>query len=435
MKRKDFENRDGSMRFNLTPIMSYGPREGIRADIMLDIRCAKNLDNIAYFPCKYRVTYRRIRAYYPAMDLTIEQFDTLHGQVRNQYLVETKRALLAGFERITDTINEILAKEAFTLDKLARHLSQGTKDSLFTAFDARIKELEDSGKIGSMNWYSCAKKSIEKFTKKDLTFSHITPEWLKKYQNRLLEEGKEFTTISINMRALRAILNQAKASGAITQAQYPFRSNERERDKYQIPEAAGIKRALSEVQLLEIFKYSLHPNDEKYRDLWIFSFYCNGANLSDILKFKYENITGNVLEWYRGKTLTTDRKKIKIRAVITDEMHDIINRYGQRDKKPGNYIFPYLKPGLAPLQEKIIMQDVIHRVNKRMKKIGKALGYGDVTTYWARHTFASISRRKEVSLFSISKSLGHKNLTTTQIYLDSLSDDELMENAAKMPRR
>ena len=133
------------------------------------------------------------------------------------------------------------------------------------------------------------------------------------------------------------------------------------------------------------------------------------------------------------KTLSTDPEKDKIRAVITEEMQAIINKYGNKDRQ--GYIFEFLTDGLSPLQERMIIQNLIHCVNRRMKKIGKALGYGDITSYWARHTFASISRRNDVKLFAISKSLGHKNLATTQVYLDSLSDDELIENAAKMPRR
>ena len=235
------------------------------------------------------------------------------------------------------------------------------------------------------------------------------------------------------MRALRSIINEGKAHGIISQSQYPFVI--KKNGKYSIPEGTGRKIALTTDQLMEVFNYQIYPDDEKWRDLWVFSFYCNGANLNDVLRFKYENVFGNCIEWFREKTIHQDKEKQKIRAVITEEMKQIIERYGNPDHKPGNYIFPYLSDKLTPIEERKIIQNVTHNINKKMHKIGQALGYGDITTYWTRHSWASISRTEGISTFAISKGMGHKNLKTTEIYLDSLSDDELIENAAKLPRR
>jgi integrase len=423
MKKEDFENLD------LTPIMDYGPLVGVTAAVVIDIRRKKD---DGYYPVKYRVTYDRKQDYYPAMDLTLQEFSDLHKQTKNPNLIKTKKLIKARFTHITGLIDDIVSKEPFELSKLAKRLSRGTEDHVLNAFDNRIADLNKQGKIGSVVWYTSAKNSIEKFTKHDITFSMVTPEWLRKYEKHLLDIGNEYTTISINMRAIRAICNIAKSSGVISEMQYPFEV--KRNGKYKIPEATGTKRALSEAQLYNVFDYPLTAADAKYRDLWIFSFYCAGVNIGDMLRFKWENISGNTIEWYRKKTISTDSKKIKIRAIITDEMRDIINKWGNTDKRPGAYIFDYLRPKLTPLEERKIIQNLIHTINKKMTKIGRALGYGDITTYFARHTWASISRRNDVSLFAISKSLGHKNLSTTQIYLDSLSDDELAENAAKMPR-
>jgi integrase len=434
MKREDFLNRDGSYKYNLAPIDSYGPHEGITADVILDIRREKVIDGVMYFPCKFRVTFKRKQAYYPCMDLTPEQFDKLHGTVRNSYINEAKNKYIKpGFQRITDEIGNILAKEPFTLELLAKRLSRGTNDSLLSAFDKRISDLKNDGKAGSVVWYTSAMNSIKSFTKKDLKLAEITPEWLKRYEKHMLEKKSEYTTISINMRALRAIINIARRDGIISEAQYPFEV--KKNGKYKIPEAMGTKRALTEDQLIKVFDYPLSASDQKYRDMWIFSFYCNGANIGDILRFKRENIKGNFIEWYRSKTIDTSDHKIKIRAMIAEEMREIIDRWGNTDKRPNAYLFDYLKPKMSPFEERMIIQNLTHCINKKMKTIGQDLGIGDITTYWARHTFASISRRKEVSLFSISKSLGHKSLSTTQTYLDSLADEEIIENASKLPRR
>lgn len=432
MATKNPEKYEHLKEYNLKPLFSFGPVEGVTASVILDVRREK-IQGVIYYPCKYRIGYAGKQVYYPCMDLTPDEFSRMHNTIRDPNLTKSRKLIEAGFNRIKKVIEEIMNKEPFSFDQLARRLSRGTEDSIFTAFDDRIAELDREGKIGSVVWYTSAKNSFKNFDDRNLTFAQITPEWLKRYERKLREGGKEFTTISINMRALRAIFNKAKAEGIISEAQYPFEV--KRNGKYKIPEAQGTKRALTEDQLYKIFDYKLSKNEEIYRDLWIFSFYCNGANIGDILRFKNGDITGNVIEWYRAKTLSTDKEKRKIRAVVTQEMKDIIRKYGNRDKRPDAYLFPHLTAGLSPKEERMIIQNLIHCINKRMKKIGRALKYGDITTYWARHTWASISRRKAVSLFAISKGMGHKTLATTQAYLDTLPDDELMENANKLPRR
>jgi len=431
-------------KYDLTPLQTY-PIEKTHLSIILDTRREKS---DGYYPIKYRVTFLSKQFYYSCIDIPVEDYSSLHGEVRRKDLVDQKKLILAGFDNIKKLIEGMFKDGTFSLELLNKKLSKGRKDSIIVAFDNRIDKLNEAGKVGSSVWFRSARNSIKTFLQdKDLKFSDVTPEWLKKYEDHLLEEefnpdgslkrkAKKYTTISINMRALRAIINEGKADGVISDAQYPFcRSIKERKEKYQIPDGEGRKIALSEAQLYKVFDYPLNPNEEKYRDLWIFSFYCNGANFNDILRFKYDNIKDNNIEWYRKKTKDTGKKKIIIKAIITEEMQQIITKWGNPDHRSHNYIFPYLRQGLSPLEERMIIQNLIHTVNKRMTKIGQALEYGDITTYWARHSWASISRHKEISLFSISKGMGHKNLSTTQIYLDSLSDDELKENSLKMPRR
>jgi integrase/recombinase XerD len=431
MKRKDFK------KYDLTPLDDK-PLEGVTASIILDLRSEKDK---GYFPVKYRVTFDRKQVYYPCMDLSMDEFSRLHGSVRDLLLIKTKKLITDGFKRITDAIEELIQKEGFTLEGLARRLKRGTGDSILDAFKNKIEDLEKEGKIGTSVWYSCAKNSIEKFTSKDLKFSDITVNWLNSYQAYLLKEveikgktkTKKKTTVSMYMRALRSIINKGKADGIISQAQYPFM--QKKNGKYSIPKGSGRKIALSETQLSEVFDYPILPNDEKWRDLWVFSFYCNGANINDILRFKYKDIVSDIIEWERQKTKDTSVDDEKIRAYINDEMKRIIVRWGNPDHKTDNYIFDYLKSGMTPIQERMVIQNVTHTINKKMKKIGRALEFGDVTTYWARHSWASISRRKGTSVFVISKGLGHKNISTTDDYLASISIDELKENADKLPRR
>jgi len=92
--------------------------------------------------------------------------------------------------------------------------------------------------VGSSVWFTSAKNSIKSFIgDKDLKFADVTPDWLLKYENHLRNGGKKDTTISINQRALRVIINEGKTAGVIKESQYPYVV--RQNGKYQIPDAKG----------------------------------------------------------------------------------------------------------------------------------------------------------------------------------------------------
>ncbi len=67
-------------------------------------------------------------------------------------------------------------------------------------------------------------------------------------------------------------------------------------------------------------------------------------------------------------------------------------------------------------------------VNRYISKIGIEVGIDKhVTTYYARHSFATVLKRKGISTELISESLGHGSIKTTASYLDSFDDDTKTE--------
>jgi integrase len=173
-----------------------------------------------------------------------------------------------------------------------------------------------------------------------------------------------------------------------------------------------------------------NPTTEKYRDLWFFSYLCNGINFADMLKLKYGNIHNDEMSFKRAKTVRTSKVKREIQAVVTPEMYAIIDRWGNSDKTPENYIFPYLKGDETPIQEKKTVKDVTKRTNKRLKIIGKAVFVEGLTTYTARHSYATVLKRSGANIAFISESLGHSDLKTTENYLASFEKEERVKNAA-----
>ena len=143
-----------------------------------------------------------------------------------------------------------------------------------------------------------------------------------------------------------------------------------------------------------------------YRDLWFFSYLCNGINFADLITLKYANIQNGEIYFVRVKTMNTAKVKKEICALVTTEMRVIIDKWGNPDKCPNAYIFDFLKGGETPMQIKTRIRDVISNCNRRLRKIGKAIGIEGRSTYTARHSYATALKRSGANIAYISESLG-----------------------------
>jgi integrase/recombinase XerD len=240
--------------------------------------------------------------------------------------------------------------------------------------------------------------------------------------NRLLAKNRSITTVGIYLRPLRAIINQAIEEGEFSREVYPFGKR-----RYQIPSSRNIKKALTLDEIGRIARFQAIPGTwwERARDMFMFSYFANGINMKDILKLKYANIDGEYVRFVRAKTHRTNRSNsTSISFHLSKELNDIINRLGNKNIQADNYIFPVLTDGITPEKEMADVQQFIQMINTYLKKIAEQVGIEKkVTTYFARHSFATVLKKSGMSPLFISESLGHTSLKTTEIYLDSFEDE------------
>jgi len=144
---------------------------------------------------------------------------------------------------------------------------------------------------------------------------------------------------------------------------------------------------------------------------------------------KYSNIQNNEIYFIRAKTINTAKVKKEICALVTPEMQAIMDRWGNPDKHPNAYIFNFLKGDETPMQIKIRIRDVISNCNRCLRKIGKAINIEGLSTYYLRHSYATVLKRSGANIAYISESLGHKDLKTTENYLASFEKEEREKNA------
>lgn len=387
------------------------------------------------YPVKLRITFRKEQKYYPiGYDLIQAEYDAIRSDAEFKKLPIKARRKLQDVKIKCDAqlvkANEIVDKIPFfnfSLFEKKFLIGQHSSDSVYLYYEKTIKRLKEEGRVGTASCYNTNMNSLKKFSLK-LQLRDITVEFLKDYENWLIKKDRSSTTVGIYLRCLRAILNQAIEEGDFSQELYPFSKR-----RYQIPASRNIKKALTLEEIGRIARFPAVPGTwwEKARDMFMFSYFANGINMKDILRLKYANIDGEYVRFVRSKTHRTNRSNsTSISFHLADELTDIITRLGNSNKETDNFIFPVLTDGITPEKELADVQQFIQMVNKYLKKIAEQVGIEKkVTTYFARHSFATVLKKNGVSPLFISESLGHTSLKTTESYLDSFEDDKKKEMA------
>lgn len=331
---------------------------------------------------------------------------------------------------INEKVNEIqraaldkrIAGKDFTATTLieATNVQSATHKTVGEYYLTYIQNLEKENRIRYAGMFEVSYSSFIKFNKHlDIPFSDIDAAWLKRYEMWMKENKLSVSTISTRVRHLRAVFNLAITEKAIKSDCYPFHIYKVSKLNKQTA-----KRAISKEDILKIIEYQgKSPMECLAVDLFIFSYLNAGINFIDIAMLERSNIIENQLTYNRKKT-----KKL-INVPLQPKAIDIIAKYND-NKSP--YLFPILSPfHKTEIQKANRLHKVLAKINKHLKEIGEKLELPILlTTYVARHSYATVLKRSGVSTSIISESLGHSSEKITQVYLDSF-DNEQINNAMK----
>lgn len=399
----------------------------ITTAIILDIPHPKKN---GLYPVKLRVTYLRKQKYYGLkIDLSKEDFEKITApRPRGQY--KEQKLYFDAFEQKANEIIESIDYFTFELFESRFYNKSIKKDDVFNYYDNYIKQLENNNKLGNAEIYKLSKNSLKKFINKDeLNFKEITVNFLNDFENFMINKGNTLTTVGIRMRCLRKLFNDYLENKDLPKNKnYPFGRN-----KYEIPQGNNVKKALNYEDIKKIFEYEPEPatNEVLAKNIFIFTYLCNGINISDILRLKFKNLDNNKIIFNREKTKNTKKSNLTpIVIELNEYILKILELHQNNDKAQENYIFPFLKNNNTEQQNRVIIKNTTKTINKYLKLIATKLELNiNLTTYVARHSFATILKRQGVSTEYISESLGHNSLKTTKNYLASFEDDVKKEYA------
>lgn len=316
---------------------------------------------------------------------------------------------LAALRRIVRNLET--SGNRFTVHDIVRAFrSPEHRRGVLEFFGEQIALLLACNRFGTARNYERTRNSFAAFLDGgDIPFEALSEELVAGYNAYLVRRGVVRNTVSFYMRILRSVYNKAVRQHLTGQA-FPFR------DVYTGVDRTR-KRAVGEEVVARLCRLDLAADAQLAlaRDLFVFSYCARGMAFVDMAFLRRANLRQGVLCYTRRKT----GQPMCVR--MEPCMQAIVGRYADCGTR-SEYLFPILREGDSATAYRHY-QAALNAYNRLLKRLAELveLPHG-LTSYTARHTWATAARNHAVPVSVISAGMGHTSERTTQIYLSALED-------------
>lgn len=365
----------------------------------------------------YRIIHRRmVRNVSSTVSISAEDWERLLKGEEDGSLADIRTEIECGVTLIEDIAGNLEREHRpYTAEDVARIFRESGKSSGFIRYiRASGMKMKEEGRHSTAHNYLSAANSLAVFLGgKDIPVCAVTARLMEHYGRWLTGRGVCRNSLSFYMRVLRAAYNKAVSEGLARQAG-PFRN------VYTGIERTA-KRAVSEETVSSLYRTRLRENSplSMARDLFLFSYCARGMAFVDMAHLRKSDISRGILSYRRHKT----GQRIEVR--MEGPMDTIAQRYLNKDSP---YVFPILRDGSNGAVSYRRYRTMLRYYNRLLGRLSVMSGSGcHLTSYVARHTWASAARAHGVSLSIISAAMGHTSERTTSIYLADI-DRSLIDN-------
>ncbi len=388
----------------------------------------------ATYPIVFRIGHHRKTLAIPTGYFIPEKdWDAKRREIKKTYkgvssVSRANNKLIRERAEMLDKIEVLRAEDkldALTVKDLKAYLVKKTNTtSIFVFTEQLIQDLRKAQKFGNARNYETVLGVMKSYCrdqgKDDLLFREINYRFLKEFEHAHLAKGNSINGLSVYLRAIRALFNKAIKEGIVKQESYPFK-------QYQIQSKPTQKRAITLEKLQRIVELKLEEGTKlyHYRNYFIASYLLWGISFIDLAFLRVENINNDRVKFRRRKT----EKLYDIR--ITRQLAEILAYYAE-GKEATDFIFPIIRRDGLEKQLRDVKW-VRKKYNKGLREIAEMCKIEEkLTSYVARHSFATQAILNEIPIKAISEMLGHSDLSTTQVYLKSLPTNVLDDYADRL---
>jgi site-specific recombinase XerD len=387
------------------------------------------------YPIQLRITIDR-KHKRVTLPITVSNKKHFNGRARRGNWIRStdpdheikNEKLLDKLREFQDAADEVLKKKIdVTFHNLIYTAGNANSEDFFAFTEKQKERLREQERFNYLKHYTSVVKKIKEFVLlrfhlDELKFSDLTVGFIKDYEAYLGSIGNQTNTVGKNLKIIRAIYNDAVDEDLATPEANPFL-------KIKIKREQTHNKSLSEEEMSKIEDVNLPENslDWHTRNAYMFSYYCAGIRISDLLILKWNNIHDGRIEYVMSKNSKSQSLRLNKKALV------ILSHYRGEMHTECQYIFPFLgndcHKGKEILLKRISSKNAM--INKALKDVAlKAKVTRNLTFHMARHSFSDIVRQKGGDLYSISKALNHSRLSTTEAYLasfDQKSVDDLLD--------
>jgi len=318
-------------------------------------------------------------------------------------------------------------------EQLLQKRPQKTKELTLveSVFDEYIATNQRRLKLKTVSVYKTSKNTFLKF-KAGLCVEEVTMQFLNSFENWYNNSHSTSlnSSASIHLRNLRTVLNWLKANEKLPSGyKYPFGKG-----KFSIKSIIKPKQTLTLEEISKLIELNdfQSSEEEKARDLWLMQYYCNGVNMNDLLRLRWDNQIGNCFVIQREKTkTTTSTRPVFIRIPIIDRLSTLLDKIG---KRASPYVLGILREGMSESQILEKRRKLSNLMNPHLKEIGKRLGFSiELLSETSRDAYATTLKRNGRSIEEIAEMLGHSSIVCTRNYLAQFEDRQLHDINSALP--
>lgn len=272
-----------------------------------------------------------------------------------------------------------------------------------------IHNFEKNNSYGTAHIYkSSLKNFIAFYHTNKIPFKKITPELLKGFESYLRQKQLSWNTVSTYLRALRATYNRAVDRHLAPYVPRLFKH-------VYTGTRADRKKALDTDDMARVFQSWRAENTSgtlsRTHGLFILMFLLRGLPFADLVNLQKKDLNGNVISYRRRKTGR------QLTVNIPPEAWSILNKY--MDTNPHSpYLFSFLTSQEGSIESYHEYQCALRAFNQQLYQIGEILHLKThLSSYTARHTWATLAYYNEIHPGIISEAMGHSSIMVTETYL------------------
>lgn len=372
---------------------------------------------------KFDFCYKRSHAMFPVgVRILASQWDAKAQKVRGTMSDEsTNLFLLQQMARVSEIImkltnaGDLVGLSAVEVkNRVASELRPDAgSENLFLARFRSYASLCKSQRTREI--YQVTIKKVLAFDShaESLSFEMVSKDWLSRFEAWLGSEAGGCPSVnarSIHLRNVRAVFNDAIDNGVT--AWYPFRT-------FKVKTEATKKRAVAVEVLRSLFSYPV-TWQEQYVDAFKLSFCLIGINLVDLLALNADQLVDGRLSYRRSKTgRLYDIKVEPEAAALIEKYHGRFGRlvsWGESRKHYTTFTYQMCR-GLKSIGSTVKEWRTDELGVYREVEVFRP-AFPMLSSYVARHSWATIAASLDVPKDVIAHALGHGGSSVTDIYID-----------------